>query len=277
MFTIDLGVRYDTYETDNFAKDFDDDKITPRAGVTYTITPQDKMAFYAYQSYRIPTMPDIVHYDNGKDVNILKDRGLKAEEINALDFVYKHDFANKGFVKFSAWYYDIDDYSIRRTVDSDTTPGATVNAQYNIDNAKFTGTSLGGEYKVLDSLTLNAGVSYQKSKKKGDPTDPGFKNSSDEVDNVPEYKGNAGFVWKPTNKLTIDMGLNYVGKRPKYEDGKKKDLSSYTIVDASLAYEIAKNTVLEIYADNLFDKEYEEASGYESLGFNAGASVKWSY
>ncbi|QAR33117.1 TonB-dependent receptor [Geovibrio thiophilus] len=277
MFTLDLGVRYDTYETENFTHNFDDSKLSPKAGLTYTITPQDKAAVYMYQSYRIPTMPDTVHYANGDAVDELRDRGIKPEEVNALDFVYRHDFSGKGFVKFSAWYYDIDNYSIRRTIPTTADPATTVNAQYNVDNAEFIGTSLGGEYKVLSSLTLNAGVSYQKSEKSGDPTDKDFSSSSDEVDNIPEYKGNAGFVWKITDKLTFDMGLNYIGERPKYEDGKKKTLSSYTLADASIAYEVVKNTVLEVYADNIFDKKYEEASGYESMGFNAGASVRWTY
>ncbi|GAB1534851.1 TonB-dependent siderophore receptor FhuA [Geovibrio sp. ADMFC3] len=277
MFTVDLGMRYDTYKTENFTYDHDDSKLTPRAGLTYTITPQDKAAVYVYQSYRTPTMPDTVHYSNGEDVAELRGRGIKPEEVNAIDFVYRHDFRGKGFIKFSAWYYDIDNYSLRRTVPTTADPTQTVNAQYNIDNAEFIGTSLGGEYKVFKNLTVNAGVSYQKSEKSGDPTDKDFSSSSDEVDNIPEYKGNAGFVWKITDKLTFDMGLNYIGERPKYEDGKQKTLSSYTLADASIAYEVAKNTILEVYADNLFDKKYEETSGYEAMGFNAGASVRWAY
>jgi iron complex outermembrane receptor protein len=276
-FTLDLGVRYDKYKTENFTHNFDDSNLSPKAGLTYAITPQDKAAVYVYQSYRTPTMPDVVHYANGDSVDELAGRGIKPEEVNAVDFVYRHDFSGKGFVKFSAWYYDIDNYSIRRTLPATADPATTVNAQYNVDNAEFIGTSLSGEYKVLRNLTVNAGISYQKSEKSGDPTDSDFSSSSDEVDYIPEYKGNAGFVWKITDKLTFDMGMNYIGERPKYETTGKNTLPSYTLVDASIAYEMLKNTVLEIYADNILDKEYEEASGYPAMGFNAGASARWTF
>lgn len=281
--TVDLGLRYDNYEAsqtkaiDGVTKrrTYDEDSLTPKAGLTYSVTPQDKIALYVYQSYRTPTIPEMNHYGDALSVDVLENESLKAEKANAIDIAYQHTFGgNAGFVKLSAFYYDIDDYLLMGS-NPVTNRGRIT---YNIDNAVFTGVSAAGNYRISPKIAVNAGVAYQDTKKEGDPVTDGYADyASDKVDYVPDYKGNVGLVWDITETVSFDAELNYVGEREYFYYGKSRELDPYVVAGAGVSWEIMKNTVIEFYLDNIFDEDYEEQYGYPSLGINGGVSMKWTY
>ncbi|MGD9807882.1 MAG: TonB-dependent receptor [Deferribacterales bacterium] len=279
--SIDAGLRYDDYEAGQDKtingvpgrKTYEEDSLTPKLGATYAFTDRDKLGVYVYQSYRTPTIPEMNHYGDALSIAALEDESLKAEKANAIDMAYKHTFADRsGYVKLSAFYYDIKDYLLMGT-NPDTNMGRIT---YNIDNAVFKGVSTAVSYNVSPKVTVNAGAAYQKTKKKGDPVTESYVGyTSDEVDYVPDVKANAGVVWRISDKLTLDTELSYVGERKYFYYGKSRDLDPYVLADASISWEVLKNTTVEFYLDNIFDKEYEEQYGYPSLGINGGVSVKW--
>lgn len=280
--TADFGMRYDTYDAKSGDNSYEDGKATPKAGLTYVLTPNDKVSLFVYQNYRTPTLPELwwnsqaSSGDSTVNVPYLIGKKLKPESATGIDAAYAHTFPGKGRVKLSAFYYDIEDYILHKAVYVNRPQSYQAWAAYNTD-AEFYGTTLDGSYDVTRTLSARLSGTYQKTKKKNDPSDP--DNTLEEVDYIPDVKASAGFSWDITRKISLDMGLNYTGRRfytVNTATLTKGELGGYTTVDASLRYRLDKRTVLEIYGENLTDKEYEETWGYPAMGINMGASVKWT-
>lgn len=273
--TFDIGMRFDDYEASQIKSGsrvkYDDSKLTPKLGVTYSVTQSDKVAMYVYQSYRTPVANEMNHYLDGLSYAVLADKDLKAETANAIDLVYKHAIGSKGFARVSAFYYDIDDYILFGSKPD----GTSGRIAYNIDNAKFTGVSTDGRYDITSKLSLNAGLAWQKTEKEGDPVSGEYADySDDKVDYIPDWKGVAGASWKFSDKFTLDASLNYVGERSYFYYGKSRELDPYTTVDAGLSYAMNEHATLEVYAENLLNRTIEEQYGYPTAGLILGASVK---
>ncbi|ADD67766.1 TonB-dependent receptor [Denitrovibrio acetiphilus DSM 12809] len=281
--TFDIGARYDQYDAlqhkdvagTRTRLNYDDESITPKAGITYSLTNNDKVSVYIYQSYRTPTIPEMNHFVDAQTVPLLENSELSPEKADAVDIAYKHNFANNaGHIKLSAFYYDIDDYLLMGS-NPITNKGRIT---YNIDNAVFKGVSAEGRYNINPKISINAGVAFQDSEKSGDPVTAEYADySSDNVDYIPDIKGTAGVIWKINDKLTLDTELIYVGEREYFYYSKTRELDPYYLLGTSLSWEFAKNTTVEFYLDNIFDEDYEEQYGYPAIGLNGGVSLKWTY
>ncbi|GAB1535918.1 TonB-dependent receptor [Geovibrio sp. ADMFC3] len=278
----DFGIRYDRYEAESGEKSYEDGKATPKAGLTYAVTPYDRISVYVYQNYRTPTLPELwwnsqSSSDDGTvNVPYLIGKKIKPETATGLDIAYRHSFSGKGFARLSGFYYDIEDYILHKAVYVNRPQSYQAWAAYNTD-AVFYGVTFDGAYDMTRSLNVRFSSTYQQTEKKSDPADP--DGVLEEVDYIPDVKGSAGISWNITKKLSLDAGLNYTGKRfytVNTASLDKGELGSYTTVDASLQYKLDEHTVLEIYGENLTDKEYEETWGYPAMGLNMGASIKWT-
>jgi iron complex outermembrane receptor protein len=76
--------------------------------------------------------------------------------------------------------------------------------------------------------------------------------------NVAETAGNLWLRWT-ASRLQVRAGLRYVGRRFS-DDANQFRLPAYTVVDASVAYALTDTLGLELYLDNLFDRDYAVAS-----------------
>ena len=129
---------------------------------------------------------------------------------------------------------------------------------------------------MLDTVTVNAAVTRQDSKKTNDPADP--NGVMDRLEYIPDWKGTLGTTWKINDQFTLDAVLTYVGQRNYYVNTaqlRKGTLHDYATLGASLSYRVDEHLTLEAYADNITNTQYEEAWGYPALGINAGVSIKW--
>ena len=205
----------------------------------------------------------------------LKGKDIKPETARGADLAYKYAFENKGFVKLSGFYYNIEDYIVHKAVYVDRPQSYQAWAAYNTD-AEIYGATLSGSYALRDDLQARAAVTWQDSRKRNDPADP--DGVMDKLEYVPNWKATLGAVWKITDELTLDTALTYVGPRQYYVNTAKLDkgtLHDYATLGASLSYRLDEHLTLEAYADNITNTQYAESWGYPALGFNAGVSLKW--
>ncbi|QKF82982.1 TonB-dependent receptor plug domain-containing protein [Halarcobacter ebronensis] len=272
---LNIGARYDNYEIDmpNGGETFtqSEDKISPKLGLVYTPNAKDSYGIYLYQMFRAPGATEAYHYTVGRDaLSELESKNLKAEKADALDLIYRHSFSGRSIFQASIFYYDVDDYLLFKT------PISGGRYAYNVDNATFFGVSMNSFYEINDYFALKGGFSYQEAKKEGDALDP--NNRMDKLDYIPDLKINAGFEWKVTPKIKTDFLVTYIGERyyQRTIDDVEK-LSGYTTVDASVQYELAKGAVVELYAENIMDENYEEVFGYPTAGTIIGASFKYVF
>lgn len=269
--TFKLGARYDKYDAKIADFTTNDGKLTPKIGLEYSLSNNDIFGLYLYQTFRAPGSTELYHYTVGlaSDYDQLKNKELKAESANAIDFTYKHNFSQRNFIKASLYYYDVKDYINFKDDDSG-------HYAYNIDHAKFFGVTLNGAYGLSDDFLIRGGVTYQKTKKDGDVLD--VNNISTRIDYVPNIKANLAFDYDILANLKSSLAVNYTGTRYYEEDlATVHKLDDYATVDLSFSYKITKNIEVELYGENILDKDYYTKYGYPSTGAVMGASFKYVY
>jgi vitamin B12 transporter len=84
----------------------------------------------------------------------------------------------------------------------------------------------------------------------------------------PRHKASADIVYTPTGDTTIDLGIDYVGKRKDIDavTAAVIDADAYTVFNAGVTYALNPQFRLEARIDNLLDKHYQPADGFEALG-----------
>ncbi|RXJ77087.1 hypothetical protein CRV03_07430 [Arcobacter sp. F155] len=270
--TFQLGARYDKYEAVHLGFKTKDKKLTPKLGVEYLVSEDNILGFYAYQTFRAPGTPELNHHldavNSGRAE--LQNNNLKTESANAIDVVYRHNFSSSNFLKASLFFYDVKDYITFKEV-----PKEGYYA-YNLDKAKFFGLTLNGQYKVNDTFLIKAGATYQKTKKEGDVLD--LNEISNKIDYVPNLKVNLSLDYDITPKIGSSFAINYTGTRYYEKDSTAVEkLDDFVTADLSLNYKILKNSVVEIYGQNIFDKDYDTRYGVPSTGAIIGASFKYQF
>ncbi len=94
----------------------------------------------------------------------------------------------------------------------------------------------------------------------------------------PEHKASVKICWDGLKKTHTTLTLLYEGKREDlfYHNGwaRRVVLSDYTLVNASLSYDIFKYAQLFVRFDNIFNADYELIKGYATPGFSVYGGVK---
>ncbi len=272
------GLRYDIYKIKsihgNTAPDLKDYTVTPKLTVTYLASAADTITASVYQALRTPGMPEVYWWYYGRTGG---NPSLKAEKNNAGELTYQHDFRKGSYGRLTLYYYNIDDYIVLRF-------DPNWRGAYNIDNVKLWGGSVDGRARITDWLSAKANITYQKSKKDGDAFDTA--NLTDELDYLPEWKGNVGLEFSLPYKALLTTNVKYVGERHTiyaYSSGwgwppdvkfRLVKLDSYVTADTELKIPVMKYAEIGLYAENIFNKKYEERFGYPLPGRIIGASAK---
>jgi outer membrane receptor protein involved in Fe transport len=267
-FLLTPGIRFDTYEVTESdlgpELSIKDEGVSLSLTGTYRLTKDDILTASIYRKYLTPSAPDSWWWYEGY-AGGLYNTVLKLEKNDAVELTYRHDFSQEAFARLSLYHYTINDYIKRYSVPEGR-------GCYNIDNAKLTGASIDGSAEILIWMTVRGNITYQKSKKEGDIMDP--TKLTDELEYMPEWKGNLGFDLKLPYKAVFSAFIRYVGERETIYSNKIRELDSYTTSDVELKIQVTKHGEIGVYAENLFDKKYEERFGYPLPGRIIGAAIK---
>ena len=276
-FLLTPGIRYDTYEVNQSALGQDvgleDDGVSLSLTGTYRFAQSDAVTASVYRKIITPSAPDAYWWYEGY-VGELYTTSLKLEKNNAVELAYQHIFSSQDSVRFSLYHYEIDDF-IKRFSLPDGSRGC-----YNIDKVQLTGASVDGTAELLTWMSVRGNITYQKSKKEGDIFDP--TELSDELDYLPEWKGNLGVDFKLPRKATFSVTERMVGKAYTVYSFSLQGKTNYKLVkldpfattDIELKIPVAKYGEFGIYAENIFNEKYEERFGYPMPGTIIGASFK---
>ena len=131
----------------------------------------------------------------------------------------------------------------------------------NVGRAKNTGAELTAQTEVF-GLDVGSTMTWQN---------PKDRETGDQLDRRAKFFGTLN-VSKTYGKWYMGGDVQYTGHRP---DG-DHDLGSYTLVNLNARYNITKEVSLYARIENLFDKEYETAYGYNQMDRAAyvGVNVK---
>lgn len=275
---ITVGLRHDRYENNSIngstSPDLEDDAWTPKLTGTYQATGSDTVTASVYQSLRTPGLPETYWWAAGVTGG---NPALKPEKNNAVELTWQHRFSPADYLRLSAYYYSVEDYILFRF-------DPRWRGVYNIDRAVFSGLSVDGSVELGAWAKGNGSLTWQQTEKKGDMYDTA--GLSDEVDYMPEWKGDLGIDFKLPHQSILGLTLKYVGERqtiyaysygyPVQQFFDLMKLDSYTTLDANLRIPLTNRVEVGAYVENLLDEEYEEQYGYPMSGFLAGVTLKLS-
>lgn len=191
-------------------------------------------------------------------------KDLKPEKSKGWDFGVEQDLLKKratiGATYFRNDFKDLIDFEGGRYI--------------NIAKAKAEGLELFTSVKPFDDLVLRFNYTY---------TDTEDKRTGEDLLRRPKNKLGLDLNYHFLKKGNANLGVIYVGKRddkewdPSTWTARRVKLDQYTLLNLAASYDITKNFQIFGRVDNLFDKDYEEVSGYGTPGLSFFGGIKLSF
>jgi len=187
-------------------------------------------------------------------------KDLKPEKSRGWDFGVEQDFL-KNRVTLGATYFRND---FKDLIQFDWGQG-----YINIAKAKTEGIELFASVKPIDNLTARINYTY---------TDTEDKKTGKPLLRRPRNKMGLDLNYHFLDKGNLNLGAIYVGKRDDWKPYPVRGrIGGYTLVNLAASYDITKNFQIFGRVDNLFDKDYEEVSGYGTSGLSFFGGLKLSF
>ncbi|HZR45312.1 MAG TPA: TonB-dependent receptor, partial [Candidatus Manganitrophaceae bacterium] len=134
----------------------------------------------------------------------------------------------------------------------------------NVARAKTQGTEVELSTRPFQALILRASCTLMHAED---------EESGTELPRRPRKKAAGTVTLLPMDGLRLDLDFRYVGRR--FNDpGNESPMPAYTVANLAATYDLTKKTQLFARVENLFDRQYEEVSGYGTAGFSAFGGVK---
>jgi vitamin B12 transporter len=195
--------------------------------------------------------------------NFFANPNLQPEESEGYDFGFEQPLAGDR-VRFGATYFHND---IRNLINAN----ATFTSLENVGEATTEGVEAFIFVTVTDRFKVRADYTYTRAV---DDT------TGLELLRRPKHKASLTASWLPTDGLSFSATLLYVGSQV---DGNRSfsiqrlDTDPYFVVNLAADYTLNKSVTLFARIDNLFDKRYENPTGFQrpGIGVFGGVRVAW--
>jgi vitamin B12 transporter len=217
------------------------------AGLNWMVIPGTNLRGSYAHKIRFPSIRQLYDEANGNP-------DLEPEESDTFELGIEQDLPYNTRLSLTGYHIKVRDY-IERIGDD---------IFRNYDKYRFQGFELTAESRPCKGLWLRGGYTYLDSKDESPGTD------KDELQNRPRHKLTLQGTYTFPFGLGFYMGFQYLADTYYYsrkEPLQKAKYGDYALVDLKISQSLF-NDRLSVYvgADNLFDKNYEEAYGYPAEG-----------
>ncbi|MFZ0844310.1 MAG: TonB-dependent receptor [Pseudolabrys sp.] len=209
--------------------------------------------------FKAPTLYEL--YGVG-DFNFIGNPLLKPETSTGYEYGFEQPIANDRF-RFGATYFHSD---ITDLINGVFVPA---NTYVNIGKALIHGYETFAEAKVTERLRV-----------RGDYTQTVATDATTgaELQRRPRDKLTGTVVWSVSEALTLSTNVIYVGTWKDFDRAGNllapADAPGYTVVNLAANYVVDKNVTVFGRIDNLFNKQYEDPTGWMHPGFGVFGGVK---
>ncbi|RLC26409.1 MAG: hypothetical protein DRH21_02240 [Deltaproteobacteria bacterium] len=251
-----LGASYDIHDpryANGGALRDDEHAFNPQAGISWDAAEDLALHFSVGRKTRFPTLNELYSGLLGRN---LPNPGLKEEKAVNYELGIDKYLPENTNVGFTLFYSDIDDLIVKKQIASKTD-------QYqNIGEARYKGLEF--SFKSGYFRQHNAELHYTFLEVEDRSSD----RTSDHLEDRPKHKLYISDLFKIYDWLSFFAKLEWNSKRyyEDYDTSQWMTLDSFTTVDAKAIGKITKFLNIEAGAKNIFDKEYEFASGYPRRG-----------
>jgi len=237
--TVDAGIRYDNHTVTG-------DEWIPQAGLVLRPMSNGALKAMASKGFRNPTMREMYLYPPSNT-------DLLPESMWNYELSWKHDLlAGRLSYGVNVFYIKADNlivtnYAIKRNENTGELENKGVEAEL--------------EYRINGDWSLNTNHSYLDMKKP--------------VAGAPTYKGYLGVNYRH-DALSVNAGLQQVCGLYTVT-GSEEGKEDFTLLGATVAYQLRDGVQLWVRGDNLLDQEYQINAGYPMPGANFMAGVNLSF
>jgi len=191
------------------------------------------------------------------------DLNLKPEENNGYDVGFEQNFF-KDKLSFDLTYFHNNFKNLINYVSISTPP---YGKYVNVAQAVTKGFEIGAKVRPLENLTFGTNYTYTYTED---------KSTGLTLARRPKNQVNFDVDWGFLPGANLNFGMNYVGSRRDSDYNTVKD-KAYAIFRMAGSYDITKNFQVFARIENLFDKNYQEVYGYETLGRSFYAGIKGKF
>ena len=184
---------------------------------------------------------------------------LEVETSRGFDLGVDQQLAG-GAVTLSGTYFSND---IQNLINAEFDPVSGRFLFVNVDEAEIDGIELAATWRASNWLTLKAAYTYLDA----------FDNNGDALARRPDHAFNAKVILQPLEQLQLSASATYVGERFN-RSGERDLIDDYIRVDLAGKYDLRENVELFMRAENVFDADYEEVSGFGTAGRSAYVGLR---
>ena len=127
------------------------------------------------------------------------------------------------------------------------------------------GVELSTSFAVSESLLINASYTYTDSK------DP----AGVEEQLRAKHIGSVNVAWQPKSDTKVNINIHHNGSQTDYGFPNPVMLDAYTLVNVNANYAASDKMDIYLSLNNLFDEDYQQVNGYETLGFGANIGLRY--
>lgn len=127
------------------------------------------------------------------------------------------------------------------------------------------GVELSSSFAVSDSLQVNAAFTYTDSE------DP----AGVEEQLRAKHIGSINVAWQVKSDTKVNINVQHNGSQTDYGFPNPVMLDAYTLVNLNANYSASDKMDVYLSLNNLFDEDYQQVNGYETLGFGANIGLRY--
>lgn len=248
-----INVRYDDYSDFN-------SETTYNLGGAYHLTPELRVGANYAKGYRAPSFTQLFGPTSwGGNPN------LKPETSDNYEAFIEYDTLLQS-TRLTGYNNKVEDLI---TSDNINTAEYPYGKNVNIDKSKIEGLTLTSDW-YIDNYLLGLGYDYQKAK-----DDSGKTNDGNYLPIRPEHKGLV-YVGYQLSDLDIRTEYQYVDDYY-YNATNTTKVDSYNLVNISGNYQLTPNLSMAARLNNVFNKRYITAPGYNTDGTNFFTSLTYNW
>ncbi len=233
---VTVGLRYDRYEDAEYSYS----RTTPRIAGVFRASDRHIFKIQYAEAFRPPSFAEMYSKNNP---SLLGNPQLDFESVKTYEAEYI--YRGRRFIgKLTIFYSEMDNliYTVRTLYS-------------NVGSATSRGVESEGSWKIIDTLTVNANLSYADTEDELSGTD--FKNSL-------RWLANAALIWQPETDWTAALNYRHIDKRNRGANDPREPLDGYDTLNLTLSRKnlFYKGLTVRCSVQNLFDAEVRYPGSY---------------
>jgi outer membrane receptor protein involved in Fe transport len=249
---------------------------TGSLGLTYHLRPGINLVANVGRAFRVPNVLDLSTLGErpGNRFNI-PSPNLSPENAISVDGGVKMEFSRFSAEAFG-FHMKVHDKIEAAPTGAITPSGRQIVQSGNINTLTLFGAEIGGRLRSGEEWEWFGSLTYTQGEEKG------LDGRTIPADRIPPFNGQAGFIYRPLASLWGEVFVRFATSQKALSERDLTDprinpngTAGWVTANVRLGWEMSRNCILRLAAENLFDQGYREhGSGINAAGRSLIATLE---